>query len=68
MGSSMTMFMMAMQMGNGVGPIVLGAISDWLGLNSVFYTAAICTAIGLVLFAWMVPGSSVNPMPKNEQS
>ncbi len=54
MGASMTMFMMAMQMGNGVGPIALGGISDWLGLNSVFYTASVCTAIGLALFVWMV--------------
>lgn len=65
MGSSMTMFMLAMQTGNGVGPIGLGGISDWLGLNSVFYTAAVCTAIGLALFIWMVPGSSVNPVSKN---
>ena len=57
MGSSMTMFMMAMQMGNGIGPIALGGISDWLGLNSVFYTAAACTAIGLALFIRMVPST-----------
>ena len=66
MGASMTMFMMAMQMGNGVGPIALGGISDWLGLNSVFYSASVCTAIGLALFTWMVPASSVSPTTENE--
>jgi DHA1 family multidrug resistance protein-like MFS transporter len=59
MGASMTMFMMAMQVGNGIGPVALGAIADRLGLNSVFYTAAICTAAGVVLFAWTVRGTGV---------
>lgn len=65
MGSSMTMFMMAMQVGNGVGPIALGGISDYLGLNSVFYTAAVCTAIGLALFVWMVRSSSAHPVSQS---
>jgi MFS transporter, DHA1 family, multidrug resistance protein len=63
MGASMTMFMMAMQMGNGVGPIALGGISDWLGLNSVFYTASVCTAIGLALFVWMVRSTKQTQHP-----
>ena len=54
----MTMFMMAMQIGNGIGPVALGGVADWLGLDSAFYTAAICTAAGVVLFAWMVRGTS----------
>jgi DHA1 family multidrug resistance protein-like MFS transporter len=58
MGASMTMFMMAMQIGNGIGPVALGGVADWLGLDSAFYTAAICTAAGVVLFAWMVRGTS----------
>lgn len=61
MGASMTMFMMAMQTGNGIGPIFLGRIADDLGLESVFYTAALCTALGVALFAWMVRGSSREP-------
>jgi DHA1 family multidrug resistance protein-like MFS transporter len=61
MGASMTMFMMAMQIGNGIGPIFLGRIADDLGLESVFYTAAFCTALGVALFAWMVRGSSREP-------
>lgn len=58
MGASMTMFMMAMQIGNGVGPIILGRIADDLGLNSVFYTAAVFTVLGIAVFAWMVRNPS----------
>ena len=54
MGTSMTLFMMAMQIGNGIGPIALGRIADDLGLESVFYTAALCTVLGVALFAFMV--------------
>ncbi len=54
MGASMTMFMMAMQVGNGVGPVVLGSIADRLGLPSAFYAAGICAAGGVASFAWMV--------------
>jgi DHA1 family multidrug resistance protein-like MFS transporter len=57
MGASMTMFMLAMHMGNGVGPVALGSIADWLGLNAVFYAAAICMGTGLTLFAIMVRGA-----------
>ncbi len=58
MGASMTMFMMAMQIGTGIGPVILGGIADWLGLDSVFYSAAICMAAGISLFAWMVRKSN----------
>lgn len=58
MGACMTMFMMAMQTGNGIGPVVLGSIADRLGLESAFYAAAVCMAAGVVLFAWMVRGSA----------
>jgi len=54
MGASMTMFMMAMQIGTGIGPVALGGIADWLGLESAFYGAAICMAAGIALFSWMV--------------
>ena len=60
MGASMTMYMMAMHIGTGVGPVALGGIADWLGLNYVFYSASICMAMGLVLFAWTVPSGSGN--------
>ena len=54
MGASMTMFMMAMQIGTGIGPIVLGGIADVLGLESAFYSAAICMTGGISFFAYMV--------------
>jgi len=54
MGASMTMFMMAMQIGTGIGPVILGGFADWLGLESAFYSAAFCMAAGISLFAWMV--------------
>jgi MFS transporter, DHA1 family, multidrug resistance protein len=63
MGASMTMFMLAMQAGNGLGPVALGSIADRLGLESVFYTAAICMVIGVLLFAGMVQRSSGDPPP-----
>jgi DHA1 family multidrug resistance protein-like MFS transporter len=61
MGICMTMFMMAMQVGNGIGPVALGGIADWLGLKSTFYSAAICMAAGILLFAWMVRDASDRP-------
>lgn len=62
MGASMTMFMMAMQIGNGIGPIVLGSIADGFGLESAFYAAAICMAAGVALFAWMVRSPAKEPV------
>jgi DHA1 family multidrug resistance protein-like MFS transporter len=59
MGASMTMFMMAMQTGTGIGPVVLGGIADKLGLDSVFYGAGICMAVGIALFAFMVNNPAV---------
>ena len=62
MGTSMTLFMMAMQIGNGLGPILLGDIADELGLESVFYTAALCTLLGIILFACMVRRPASEPI------
>jgi MFS family permease len=56
MGASMTTFMLAMNVGNGIGPVVLGVIADWFGLESAFHAAAICMALGMVAFAFMVKG------------
>jgi predicted MFS family arabinose efflux permease len=52
------MYMMAMQVGNGIGPIVLGSIADWFGLQFTFYAAAISMAIGVLLFSIMIRGRS----------
>jgi MFS family permease len=63
MGVCMTMFMLAMNIGNSIGPLTLGAIADWLSLDSVFYSAAFCMAAGVGIFALMVRGSSGKPAP-----
>lgn len=54
MGATMTMFMLAMNIGNSIGPVALGSIADRLGLESVFYAAAVCMAVGVALFACTV--------------
>ncbi len=51
MGVSVTLFMMAMYVGNSIGPVALGGIADRLGLGSAFYAAAICMAAGTTVFA-----------------
>ena len=61
MGICMTMFMMAMNVGNSVGPLALGGIADWLSLESAFYAAAFFMAAGVMVFALMVGGSSAKP-------
>ncbi len=56
MGSTMSLFFLAMAIGQAIGPILSGGIADWLNINSVFY---FCTAIGLVgtaLFFWFTRG------------
>jgi DHA1 family multidrug resistance protein-like MFS transporter len=60
MGACMTMFMMAMQAGNGLGPIILGGVADWLGLNFAFYVGAAFVAAGVLYFAWSVRGSAAD--------
>jgi DHA1 family multidrug resistance protein-like MFS transporter len=61
MGICMTMFMLAMNIGNSIGPLTLGGIADWLGLKSAFYAAAFCMASGVAVFALMIRGSSAEP-------
>jgi dipeptide/tripeptide permease len=63
MGICMTMFMMAMTVGNSIGPLALGAIADWLSLESAFYAAAFSMAAGVVVFALMIRDSSAKPAP-----
>jgi DHA1 family multidrug resistance protein-like MFS transporter len=52
MGASMALFMMAMQIGNGFGPIMLGGIVDFMGIESAFYSAAGLLMIGIFAFIW----------------
>ena len=65
MGICMTMFMLAMNVGNSIGPLALGGIADWLGLDLAFYGAAFCMAAGLVVFTLMVSDSSAKPISTN---
>ena len=54
MGTSMAMLMMAMQVGTGVGPIVLGGIVEFVGIKSAFYSAAGIMLIGVAVFNWFI--------------
>ncbi len=60
MGASVTLFMMAMYAGNGIGPVMLGGIADRFGLESAFYTAAFFMAAGVLVFAAMVRIPKIN--------
>jgi len=58
MGASMALFMMAMQIGMGFGPILLGGIVDFMGVESAFYSAAIVLLMGIAAFIWFTRGHS----------
>lgn len=58
MGASMALFMMAMQVGMGFGPIMLGGIVDFMGVESAFYSAAIILVMGIAAFIWFTRGHS----------
>jgi predicted MFS family arabinose efflux permease len=52
MGASMALFMMAMQIGTGVGPILLGGVVDLFGIGSAFFAGAGILLIGISIFIW----------------
>lgn len=52
MGSTMSIFFLAMGIGMAAGPIISGAISDWLNVSSVFYFGGVTGLIGTGLFIW----------------
>jgi multidrug resistance protein len=56
MGASMALFMMAMQIGNGVGPIMLGGIVNAMGIKTAFYATAVLLVLGIAVFAWFSRG------------
>ena len=58
MGASMALFMMAMQIGMGFGPILLGGIVGFMGIESAFYSAAIVLLLGIAAFIWFTRGHS----------
>jgi len=52
MGSTMSVFFLAMGIGMTLGPIISGLIHDWFDINSVFYFGAVVGLMGTGLFAW----------------
>lgn len=60
MGASMAIFMMAMQIGMGVGPILLGGLVDFRGIESAFYSGASILLIGIAAFIWFTRKYSPN--------
>jgi len=52
MGSTMSIFFLAMSVGMAIGPIMSGGIADWLNIDSVFYFGAAIGLIGTGLFVW----------------
>ncbi len=52
MGTTMAVFMMAMTIGQGTGPILLGGIVDVLGVEAAFYYGGTIPIIGIALFVW----------------
>ena len=52
MGSTIAIFTVAMSIGMAIGPIVAGAIADFINISSVFYFSAAMGLIGTSLFIW----------------
>jgi MFS family permease len=52
MGSAMSISMMATQLGMGIGPILMGRITDYSTISIGFNSIAGLSLIGLILFAW----------------
>ncbi len=52
MGSTMSVFFLAMSIGMAIGPLLGGVIADFASINLVFYTAALMGAIGTSLLIW----------------
>lgn len=59
MGTSMSLFLMAMQGGSSIGPIAIGRIMDIYNTSTGFRAAALLNSLALGFFLWMmrhVPG------------
>jgi predicted MFS family arabinose efflux permease len=61
MGICMTYFMMAMQVGNGTGPIALGFVADRISLHWTFYSAAMALFISNLIFFFTIKDSDSLP-------
>ncbi|MFC1964742.1 MFS transporter [Chloroflexota bacterium] len=53
MGSTMALFNSAQGIGMAVGPLLGGAIVDFVDINSAFYFGAVMTLLGSGLFTWL---------------
>ena len=63
MGASMALFLMAMQGGASIGPIVIGRIMDTYNTAVGFRSAALFNTLGLGFFLWMMRRVSGNKQP-----
>jgi len=61
MGAAMSLFMMAMQVGSGVGPIAIGGVIDELGIAAGFYTGAAMNLLAIAFCYWMLRGQPGRP-------
>ncbi len=52
MGSAIAAITMAMSIGMAVGPIMTGAIVDFIDINAAFYFSAGLALVGVALFMW----------------
>ena len=59
MGSTIAAFSLAFSIGMAIGPILSGVIRDLVGINSVFYFAAIMILVGTGLFTSFTSGAPV---------
>ena len=63
MGASMSLFLMAMQGGASIGPIVIGRIMDTYNTAAGFRAAALFNTLGLGFFLWMMRHVSGKKQP-----
>ena len=56
MGSTMSLFFLALAIGLTIGPILSGGIAEWLNIDMVFYVCAGIVIAGTALFFWFTRG------------
>ncbi len=49
---------MAFSIGMTIGPVLAGAIDDWMSINETFYFAAVIGLLGTGLCAWLIRGGA----------
>jgi len=53
MGTTLAAFNVAMSIGMAVGPILSGAIVDFVNIDAAFYFGAASILVGMAVFAWL---------------